>query len=199
MRFELITSEAQLAQSIEAVREHRTIAKLDAVETGVQELIINGLVLGASGKDKYLTSWLAIDDDGGILGTVAIRLGERVKCWYPKTGFVTKLGSDRYGVNNMFLKAWEHGFSYAESHGYYELFYHQRIGRFKILEKSLREATFLKNYKIDIVETIEPFSKSKNPLVNQYMIGEAAGLNPKAQVLVRIYDPSKVTHEYPYA
>lgn len=199
MNFIIVETPEHKEMFKQVVMEHTTISKIEAVNSGIIQVAFNLLELSVNDASKHLISWLAIDDDGVLLGVEVTKLGEKVPCWYSKISFVSKLGRERYGVNAMFFKAWEFGFKYAESRGYYELYYSQRIGRYRIMENMMKSAPFLKDYIIDVVEQVAPFSHSKNPLVRTHIHGLASGLNPRPLVIARIYNPDKIKYDYPYA
>ena len=198
MHFIPVKTQEHIELFKKVLSDHNSIMNIGLEENGLTDLFMELMMEGVTGKNQYIHTGVVVDDDGEPLGCSTIKLGERLKCWVPKNGFISKIGRERYGTVEVYIRAFEVGFKLAESFGYYECFNILRTARHKTLEKRLTESTFLKDYKIEVVETIEPYGKSINPLINMFLLGRSAGLSPKEIVVVRIYNPDKVKHDYPF-
>lgn len=189
MKFKICTM-ADLDACIDVIKSHSTINKMDTVSTGLQASHIERFSLGASG-DLFSVPVAVTDDDDNILLISLMRFAQTAKIWWTPFGYASELGRKKFGHRMITQRAMEGSFEYAESRGYYDVYYTIRPARDKLLRGVENNIPILKNYVIQDLEIIEPFSHSKFELIRKFLMGERSGTNPSPLILKRIYRPDK--------
>jgi len=196
MYFKLVTTPELVQEFIKTLEEQPSINQVSTLGT-VRDNQIKTMLFGAF-YYKSIVSYILYDDLDKIVGITSITFATSGPFWYINYGYMCEYGRKTYGTQAMYAEAYRAGWSVARERNCHESYFIQRNSRARLLKLQFERSDILDKFAFDIVEVIEPYNLSINPLVNTVMLGAMAGKNPKKLALVRMYDPEKIKYEYPY-
>jgi len=191
-----VTSPELVNDFIRVLEEQPLINQVNILGT-IKDNHIKTMLFGAF-YSKNIVSYLMYDDFDKIVGFGSVSFATTGPFWYINSGFTTEYGKSTYGSHLLYTEAYQKGWEFALARNCYESYFIQRNSRARLLKKQFESSSMLSKFVFDIVEVIEPYQLSINPLVNSVLLGALAGKTPKKMAVVRMYDPEKIKYEYPY-